>query len=213
MQTYRTIALVAGGELDAGLLPQIRRSDLIIGVDNGAWWLLSNQCIPGVAIGDFDSVTTSQFEEIKKQVAIVKHYSSHKNYTDTELAVRYTVKLKPQEIIIYGGIGSRIDHTLGVLGLLEYIASKKIHGVMEGTHYHIELLSVGIHKVSRVKKLPYISLIPTTASARISLEGFSYNGTHTLKRSHAKGISNELTNNSGTITIHRGSLLCIQTTD
>lgn len=205
------VAIVAGGELEKELVPEISQHNFTIGVDGGAWWLLANNNVPDVAIGDFDSVSNGQFSTIQKKVSIVKKYPAHKNYTDTELAVRYALKLHPKEITIFGGIGSRIDHTLGVLGLLEFIAAKKVRGVMRGSTYHIELLRIGTHEVRKSKNLNYISLIPHSATARVELNGFAYDGKHILRRNQNKGVSNELKNAVGSIVVSRGKLLLIQT--
>ncbi len=212
-QTYQHITIVAAGELEKELLSQIHACDFIIGVDFGAWWLLANNVVPDVAIGDFDSVTAFQWGEIEKKISIVKKYPAHKNYTDTELAVQYALKLHPKELTIFGGIGSRIDHTLGAIGLLDFIARNKVRGVMRGNKYQIELLSVGVHQVQRNKKLHYVSLIPVSATARVTLKGFTYDGAHLLKRNQTKGVSNELRRSTGTITIDSGTLLVIQTNE
>jgi thiamine pyrophosphokinase len=96
----KRIFIVANGTLDRSFLRQIRKSDFLIGVDRAAYWLIQNKKIPHAAIGDFDSVASGDLGSIKKRVTNVILCDTHKDATDTELAMEYAVKLRPKEILV-----------------------------------------------------------------------------------------------------------------
>ncbi len=67
--------------------PVCNEADVVIGADRGALALANHGIYPDVAIGDFDSVTESELNQIR---SCSKHYQDFdaidKDYTDTELA-------------------------------------------------------------------------------------------------------------------------------
>ena len=196
--------------MQVSLLEAIRTSDYIIGVDRGAFWLISNNIIPDIAIGDFDSVTASELQIIKKKAKRVDKYSKKKDFTDMELAVEYAITLRPKEVVIYGAIGNRIDHTMGNIHLLERLQGI---GVIRDRNNEVRIIS-GHTTVRKKPRYPYVSLLPITETIEISLTGFVYNASHALiRRGQTLGISNELRQNEGVIEIHEGKAFVIQSRD
>ena len=115
----KTIAIVAGGAITEILLPQMRAQEKIIGVDRGAWWLLTNAIIPDIAIGDFDSVSPEELQIIKETSPNVAQYKVEKDETDLELAIQLASSFHPKTVKVFGSIGTRMDHTLAGIFLLE----------------------------------------------------------------------------------------------
>lgn len=93
--------------------------EYIIGVDSACKLLLDNNIVPDLGVGDFDSVTIDEFRLIKDKIKNLETHSSVKNYTDTYLAVKEAIDLDAEEIIIYGGLGNRLDHTFANINLLK----------------------------------------------------------------------------------------------
>lgn len=210
----KRIIIVANGKLWKGIAEAIQKQDFVIGVDRAAYWLISQGIVPDMAIGDFDSCNNNELEEIQKQVKQVKKYSPQKDFTDTELAMLEAFKRNPKEIVIYGGVGSRLDHTLASLALLERCDTHGIPAVFRDETNEVVIVHRGRTILGQKEGMRYISILPYTQSIQITLSGFSYDVLRkTILRGQTIGISNEFVGVRGTITIHRGKALVIQSRD
>ncbi|HUD19217.1 MAG TPA: thiamine diphosphokinase [Patescibacteria group bacterium] len=210
----KRICIVANGRLEPILLESIAVGDMVIGVDRAAFWLIQHEVLPDVAIGDFDSVTPEEMKMISKNVEEVKCYKPEKNYTDTELALRFAIRFHPVSIIILGGSGTRLDHTMGTLQLLEASAKCGIPTVFRDETN--EVVVVGRGRTILIKRggCRYVSFIPITNTIQLTLSGFKYEITKkTIHRGQTIGISNEFTGRQADVTIHRGRAFIIQSRD
>lgn len=204
----KTIVIVAGGDLSLKLLPDIRKGDYIIGADYGAFWLLSYEVTPDEAIGDFDSVSKEEMQLITECVPLVSMYPKEKDYTDLELALERAIQMKPKEIVIYGATGGRLDHTLAGILLLEAYKNENITIIDENNELSIIYRE---KKVKKITKFSYCSFISISQQSMLTLKGFKYPLTRGfLNREKALGVSNEIINSIGSITVHKGTVLCIQ---
>lgn len=206
----KNIVVVAGGELDASFLKQIRKQNLIIGVDRGAWWLIENNIILTHAIGDFDSITSEEFKKIRQISPNVVQYEKEKDETDLELGLLLAASLEPATVEVYGALGSRFDHSLAGIFLLEQFRDIDI----TYRNKHNELCLITNQKIIKKDKFRYCSFISLTDRSEITLDGFKYPLTKgTLKRSQSLGVSNEIIHHEATITVHTGKILCIKSKD
>lgn len=205
-----TIAIVGGGVLEESFVKEIRSAQYIIGVDRGAYWLIANSVIPNIAIGDFDSVSASEFQAIKNKVKRVKEYPKKKNFTDMEFAVDHVISLHPKEVIIYGSIGSRLDHTMGNIHLLEMLNEK---GVIRDRNNEVRIISSRTI-MKKDARYQYVSLLSVTETVEVTLSGFVYDVTRAIiRRGQTLGISNEIRGYEATIEVHQGKALVIQSRD
>lgn len=210
MKYPKTVAIVGGGRLSKQSLPEITKSNYIIGVDRGAYWLIQNNTNPDVAIGDFDSVNSSELRMIKQKVKRIGAYPKEKDFTDMELAVNYAISLHPKEVVIYGAIGSRLDHTLGNVYLLEKISEQGISGVIRDRNNEVRLVS-GRLILIKERRYCYVSLLPITETIEVTLTGFIYDVSRALiRRGQTLGISNEIHREKAMIEVHRGKSLIIR---
>ena len=208
------ICIVANGRLSENFVGEIRENDVIIGVDRAAYWLITKGIIPDVAIGDFDSVTEHELTVIKQKVKTIKQYKPEKDFTDTELALRYAFRLRPASIIIFGGSGSRLDHTLGTLQLLEQSKRRGISAVFCDEHNEVVLVDRGRTILKKREGYRYVSVLPVTASIEITLSKFKYEIDHlTIHRGKTRGISNEFVGNEAEVTLYNGKALVVQSRD
>ena len=204
------IAIVGGGVLEKSFIKEIRSAQYVIGVDRGAYWLIVNKITPDIAIGDFDSVSLQELKEIKKRVKTIKKYPPEKDATDMELAVDHAVSLHPKEVIIYGAIGTRVDHTMGNIHLLERLHEA---GVIRDSNNEVRIIS-GRTTVKKDARYLYISFLSITETVEVTLSGFFYDVTRTsIRRGQTLGISNEICEDEATINIHSGKALVIWSRD
>ena len=213
MKSMDTIAIVGNGKLEQSYLDRIRQHTYVIGVDRAAFWLLSQGLIPNVAIGDFDSVTPQELKIIREKIAVFESFPPEKDFTDMELAMNYAAKLHPKDITIYGGIGSRLDHSLGNILLLNQFLDSPFNMrlVNETNECHILNSQEVIQKSPDYK---YVSLLSLTDESVVTLNDFLYEiKNYHLKRGQTVGISNEIHKKQGSIIVHQGTVLVIQSRD
>lgn len=204
------IIIVANGKISKRLLKDIRRDDYIIGVDRGAYWLIANSVIPNIAIGDFDSVNAREFQTIKNKVKTIKKFSRKKDFTDMELAIKHARSLCRKEVIIYGAIGTRLDHTMANIHILERLGSI---GVIRDANNEMRLIS-GRLAVQKDARYRYVSILPVTETIDVTLTGFLYDVFHArIRRGQTLGVSNEIRGHKATVEVHRGRALVIRSRD
>lgn len=175
--------------------------DIIIGADRGALHAIKNGIIPDISIGDFDSVTDSELDIIKKNSKKIIKLNPIKDKSDTEEAIELVKDY--DEIHILGGIkGKRIEHLFAnIISLINYPnASLKDEDSL------IEIINDNNYKIK--KEYKFISLYAIEESI-IVLKGFKYNlNDYLLKTNDPLCLSNEIINNPK-IELKKGKLLII----
>lgn len=114
------IAIVCNGEMEktVAIRKRIENAATVIGVDGGLNHCRQMHITPPWVVGDFDSIDPSILKEIEKGVGFTQ-LARAKDETDLEVAVQKAKQLSKQaQILIFGGLGGRIDHTLGNIYLL-----------------------------------------------------------------------------------------------
>lgn len=210
MKTKR-IVIVGNGVLDKEILTYILNTDYCIGVDFAAYWLIRHGRVPDVAIGDFDSVTPDQLKEIRKRVPDIITFAPEKDFTDMELAVRHALRKDPQEIILLGALGKRLDQSLANIGLLEAIEANGTHGFIYEAKNKATLVSKNLILKDGDS---YISVLSVTPEAVITLKGFKYSiSEKVIRRGQTIGISNELAGKEASVHVKKGKVLVVISTD
>ena len=119
-------AIISGGNPPSEKLLRdyLSRVDYIIAEDKGCECLYDYNIIPDLLIGDFDSANKDVLNKAKLKIKEVLEFPPEKDYTDTEIALMEAAKRGAEKIYLFGATGTRIDHTLGNIGLL-FIAKEK----------------------------------------------------------------------------------------
>lgn len=209
--------IITGGTIDRLFLQKElynHEYDIIIAVDGGAKILLSLKITPEVLIGDFDSIDEKTMTFYRQSNCKIITYPSEKDMTDTDIAIAYATDKSCENIVIYGGIGSRFDHTLANVFVLEKY--KNIARItIKNTNNSIELISSGKEYQYQKSQYTYISLIPLSDRIRnIQTSGLKYELTgEDLTRGDSLGISNEIIGNSARVKFEEGILLVVLSKD
>lgn len=211
---HKRVLIFTGGNLSTSLLEVIHENDYIIGADRGALFLIENGIQPHASVGDFDSISVEQLNTVTSMSErMIKCDPIDKNLTDTELAFDVALENAPTEIVLLGGTGTRMDHTLANIHMLLRGVQHHVHCSILDEHNHITLTG----STCRVKDrgFTYVSLLPLTPEVTgIELEGFQYPlHNATLKIGQSLGISNRLSGDLGTVKVEGGLLLIIQSKD
>ncbi|MCR5061162.1 MAG: thiamine diphosphokinase [Saccharofermentans sp.] len=110
------IAIVTGGPVFDEAADIVRGSDRIICADSGADFCVRHGIVPDEVLGDMDSISAETFEMMRSRRIPFKTYPSHKDETDTEIALESCPE--GSEITLVCSLTGRIDHELSNLSLL-----------------------------------------------------------------------------------------------
>lgn len=213
MSGLKKVVIFANGNLSEKFINDLTGEDYVIGVDRGAWWLLRHGVIPQMAAGDFDSVDSNESEMIIKRVSTVNIYSSEKDFTDLHLGLSEALLLHPGQIIIYGAVGSRLDHTVAAVHLLEISLDQKVETILKDERNEIRMVNDALIMYPS-QEFRYFSILPFTEEVTVSISGSKYALDHkTIRRGETIGISNEFKDRSCRIKVHHGIILVIKSRD
>ena len=187
-----------------------KKPEEVICADGGARHVLALGMAPRTVIGDMDSLPKQVLDDLRESGCQILRYPSRKDETDTELALRYALERKPEEIEIYGALGGRIDHTLANISLLIMAAREGIKTRIIDETTELFVVSEGAEILGTPEDI--VSLFPVTTEVKgITLTGFEYPlQKATMEIGKPYGISNRLLDTRGTITIASGYLLVIK---
>ena len=213
-------AVVCAGGPDSEIadLTEFHHEDTVfIGADRGALHLLQRGIIPLEAVGDFDSVTESEYDEIAAAVRIIGRFRSEKNETDTELAVDRALSYGPERVILTGVTGGRLDHMESALHLLYRLQTAHNHtsfSIRNGTN-ELSILTPGNYQVTPDDRFKYISFFSFGGAVRgLTLTGFKYEMVDAvLETGMTLFTSNELAEEVCTISFHEGICLMVRSSD
>ncbi len=208
------ILIVTGGaEVSERLLrQQLGESEYIIAADGGVKLLLKYNVTPDLIVGDFDSAPKGEWLSVFTDVPVVT-FPKEKDYTDTELAILEALKHPCETICILGGTGTRLDHTLANMMLLQRIEASGKCGLILDDHNQISVLKAGQYNILK-GEWSFFSLVSLTDILVVSLEGFKFPLDHAkIAQASTVTISNEFLGSTGTVNIHEGCAFLILSRD
>lgn len=188
-----------------------------IGVDRGTLELVNNQIKPISAVGDFDSVSEQELDQIREAIDVYP-VKKEKDDTDLALAVNLAVEMGYTEIEIYGATGGRLDHYMGAIQILtkpEFLKQDFKISLIDQQN-HISVLKPGKHEIFRVADMTYVSFVPLNTGIRIKLDELKYELPFTtLNQGSTLTISNEFKEGleRGFVQVELGNVLIIQSKD
>ncbi|OUQ58861.1 thiamine diphosphokinase [Tyzzerella sp. An114] len=191
----------------------INSENIIICCDRGLLHADRLEVKPDYIVGDFDSVADTLLKEYREKNFDIEEYPSHKNYTDLELGINIAIEKGADDIIIMGGIGSRIDHTFGNMHLLYMLLKKNIKACLINEHNYITLTN------SKLKlkgdKGETVSVLPFMGDAfGVTLKGFEYPlNDATMKCGESLGVSNVVVDDEAFVEVKEGCLAVMKARD
>ncbi|MFC6182000.1 thiamine diphosphokinase [Lactiplantibacillus daowaiensis] len=115
----KTVRLLVGGPTSSWPHDLAQLSGPWVGADRGALRLVQLGIQPVIAVGDFDSIDATELKTVKQALTGTVAVKPDQDQTDTQLAVKTIFKqLQPDELVIYGATGGRLDHLLANLWLV-----------------------------------------------------------------------------------------------
>ena len=213
--TQFTLIFVNGMiETTAWLVPYIAQARSVIAVDGGLRHLPAPDRLPDVLIGDLDSLPNGAEVALHAGDIDVVRFPRAKDETDLELALLYAIERFPNDaLLIAGGFGGRIDHTLANIMLLAHPAfiGRAIYFIEDGQTAWL------INAETTIAGQPgdIVSLIPLGGDVIVAeTTGLRWPLTNeALPLGPARGMSNEMTAARARIRIADGLLFCVHTTE
>lgn len=185
--------------------------DLIIAADGGTHHCLSLGITPDVVIGDLDSLTADDINGLQIAGVEIVRYPAKKDQTDLELALRLAIDRGADEIVVFGAMGGRWDMSIAnILLPAEQNLSNATIRIINGRH-EIMLLRTGKKITFHGEKGDILSLIPLGRDALgITTVGLEYPlKDDVLRFGSSQGISNVLVEETATVFLKQGMLLCV----
>lgn len=206
--------IFANGMLESTtwLAPYLAQARSVIAADGGLRHLPALGRLPDILIGDLDSLPEGAETLLIGEDIDVIRFPRAKDETDLELALLHAIERFPDDaLLIAGGFGGRIDHTLANITLLAHPAfiGRAIYFIEEDqTAWLIDAETTIAGRVGDV-----VSLIPLGGDvAVIETSGLRWSlANETLSLGPARGMSNEMTAARAQIRIAGGLLLCVHT--
>lgn len=167
----KRFALLLGGPLLVTEALQERLKGLrLLAADSGARHALALGLPLELWLGDFDSSP----KWLQNALSAPKEgLPREKDLTDGEALVRKALELGAEEILLLGGIGGRLDHTLAHLGLAFLLAERRIRVELTDGLTRAFPLPPGLHTFPLEEEASF-SLVPFL-EATLSLEGARWN--------------------------------------
>ena len=114
---------------------------------------------------------------LRVAVHTIGQFQAEKDETDTELAMESALAYNPEQIILTGVTGGRLDHMESALHLLYRLQIEHPHtciSIRNSTN-ELSILRTGNHQLQPDEQLPYISFFPFGGDVDgLTLTGFKY---------------------------------------
>lgn len=197
--------VICGGNVGEYIKAYVKPDDFVICADSGYDRAKMNKIKPNIVIGDMDSAEN----ELAGENTVI--YPVRKDFTDGELAVRYVLDNGFCEVLLFGMIGTRMDHTLANISLLKQL--KGIDAVIIDANNEIRFTDGKIELSG--KKGDIVSIIPFDGDVfGVTTEGLDYPlSDGTVRSGTTLGVSNVMVEDKCRITVKSGSAFIIRSKD
>lgn len=210
-RNVQRIIILANGEL-----PDIEKArslvhndDYIICADGGTRHAIAFDVRPNLIIGDMDSAVSGVVQQFKDDGVTVEFFPQDKNETDLELAIDRAAGLNPKQIIVIAALGGRLDQTLANIALLSDTRLVSYDIRLDDGVEEIFFCRGQVQVHGRSGDI--VSLLPWQGEvSEVQTRDLKWPlRKETLYPYKTRGISNEMTGDTASISIGSGLLLIV----
>lgn len=209
----RHAVIVLGGHAPrASTLAHLNPPFTVICADSGLDHALALRLQPDVVIGDFDSVTATALESVRRAGVTVVPFPPDKDRTDAELALHDALDRGATRISVLWGGGDRIDHVLGVFAALAHPRLGELHTlVVWMDRDHLRVLHPGTELSIDLAPGTLVSLMPLgSGDVRLTTDGLQWDLRDDVLQGHtARGVSNVVDRSPVRVRVDSGVLAVI----
>ena len=212
----KTACIITGGDISEhfldGYLGQ-HPSELKLVVDGALEITHRLGLKPDYIVGDFDTVNQELLKYYDDEI-ILRH-PPEKDQTDTELAIETALNAGCERLLFFGATGSRLDHSLGNIFLLEHLLKQGVEAVILNENNKLYLKKQNFVLKRKETRGDYVSLLPLTETVKnVTLCGFKYPVENvTFYREKTLGISNEITEEEANVEFSDGIFIVVESQD
>ncbi len=162
-----------------------------------------------VAVGDFDSVSDEVLSDAAARGVQVLRHPRAKDQTDLELALDLAVGSGAPRILVVGGQGGRLDHSLGNVASL--VTPRLVTRHVEARSGRSRIFVARTETTFTGVPGEYVSLLAWQGPARgVRTEGLRWSlAGEQLEPGSSLGLSNELIGTEGRVALDAGVLLVV----
>lgn len=203
------VVFTGGSPPGAGAVSGLPSDRFVVAADSGLHHAMALGIGVDVAVGDFDSVDGDALRAAQAAGTVVDRHAATKDQTDLELALDHAASSGAARLLVVGGRGGRLDHSLGNVATF---CSSRYEGLsVEARSGSSRLFVVRKHVGFAGTVGEYVSLVPwgeavegvRTTGLKWELHG------ERLEVGSSRGVSNELTATIGEVEVRAGVLLVI----
>ena len=179
----------------------LKTNDHVIAADGGYDHLVQLGLRADVVLGDFDSVTSTDVwaDDFIEKIT----YPVKKDDTDMMLAVKLGLSRGYKQFSIYGGLGGRLDHTIGNIQVLSYLAKQGAQGILYHKDQCATVIASGSFILDKSKGGTISVFSLSDECTNVCIKGLEYEVKGlTLTNTFPLGISNEATGKKGIISLN-----------
>ncbi|MGE5544280.1 MAG: thiamine diphosphokinase, partial [Bacillota bacterium] len=147
--------------------------DRVICIDGGTVWAMRMGMVPHRVVGDMDSISREAMDYATSLGAEFTVVPREKDNTDFQLGLELAERDGANSIVVWGGTGSRLDHSLSNLFSATSLILRGIDVCFQSPREDVYL--IGRHLVLPGKVGDTVSLITLGDESRgVNLRGFKY---------------------------------------
>lgn len=179
--------------------------DFILCADGGYDYAEAAGIKPDMLIGDLDSITVPNDPAIQTLI-----FPSEKDDTDTGICLQTALDQGYREILIIGGLGGRLDHTMSNIQLITGKCHLADRISIRDKSNSCTVITNGSVTLPYIKN-QYVSIFSMTEkSTGVTTSGLKYPlDNATMVYGSTLGTSNEIIDKEATISVKDGKLLII----
>lgn len=198
-----TYYIVGGGEFDAERFSP-EKKDRVFAADAGYAALEQINICPDAVIGDFDSLGC-----LPEHHNILRFFKE-KDETDMALCARIAEEQGADRILLFGGTGGRIDHTLANFALLGELSARGIAAFLFGKDFTATALTDGTLAFPEDYRGTVSVFCWGKPALGVTETGLYYSVENaTLDAFVPLGVSNEFTGTPAAVRVTNGTLLVL----
>jgi thiamine pyrophosphokinase len=187
------IVVIGGHPPDRRVLGELPLTRDVICADSGLDHALRLGLVPSTVIGDMDSVDPHSLATARASGCTIIEHSTHKDATDTELALAHAVAMGHRRVTLLWGGGDRIDHVLGVIAALAHPSLAHLDGLRVWlASDRMDIVHSGKELIIEHEPRTVLSLMPIgPRSAVVTTRGLQWElDRSALSADSARGVSN-----------------------
>ncbi len=207
----RKAFIYTGGDIYPDLITEHPKGDdLCIAADSGYDNAVELGERTEIFIGDMDSLGA---RTLPADTEVIK-LNPEKDLTDTQAAVELAISRGVYDIVIVGGIGSRLDHTVSNLYILEDMFLRHVHAIIVNGKNRVRYINSTSTLIGR-SAYKYLSVIAADSTVKgVCIDGCKYPlKNDKINRRLQFAVSNEIEGNCALISVRKGGIFIIESID